>query len=58
MLMSKNKVTDHQVGGDHYKKLTIQPTEYIMANNLNFCEGMLLSMLQDIVSKEKDYKTY
>jgi hypothetical protein len=37
--MSKNKVTDHQVGGDHYKKLTIQPTEYIMANNLNFCEG-------------------
>ena len=39
MLMSKNKVTDHQVGGDHYKKLTIQPTEYIMANNLNFCEG-------------------
>ena len=29
----------HQVGGDHYKNLTIQPTEYIMANKLNWCEG-------------------
>ena len=30
---------EYQVGGDHYKNLTIQPTEYIMANNLNWCEG-------------------
>ena len=30
---------DYQVGGDHYKKLKIQPTEYIMANYLNWCEG-------------------
>ncbi len=30
---------EHQVGGDHYKKLKIQPTEYIMANNLNWCTG-------------------
>ena len=29
----------HQVGGDHYKNLTIKPTEYIMANKLNWCEG-------------------
>ena len=29
----------HQVGGDHYKNLTIGPTEYIMANKLNWCEG-------------------
>lgn len=28
-----------QVGGDHYKKRAIQPIEYIMANNLGFCEG-------------------
>ena len=30
---------NYQVGGDHYKKLKIQPTEYIMANNLNWCKG-------------------
>jgi hypothetical protein len=30
---------DTQVGGDHYKLSPIQPIDYIMANNLNFCEG-------------------
>ena len=33
---------DTQVGGDHYKKLAIQPTEYIIKNNLNFCEGNVI----------------
>jgi hypothetical protein len=28
-----------QVGGDHYSKYAIQPTEYIIKNKLNFCEG-------------------
>jgi hypothetical protein len=28
-----------QVGGDHYKTASIQPVEYIRANNLNFFEG-------------------
>lgn len=28
-----------QIGGDHYKKLGIQPIEYIMSNDLGFCEG-------------------
>ncbi len=28
-----------QVGGDHYKKMAIQPTEYCVANGLNFAEG-------------------
>lgn len=27
-----------QVGGDHYKKLAIQPMEYSMANNLDACQ--------------------
>lgn len=27
-----------QVGGDHYKKLKIQPMEYAMANNLDPCQ--------------------
>jgi hypothetical protein len=30
---------EYQVGGDHYSQLKIQPTEYIMANKLNWCEG-------------------
>lgn len=30
---------DIQVGGDHYKKYKIQPVEYIVANNIPFCEG-------------------
>ena len=30
---------ERQVGGDHYKNLTIGPTQYIMANKLNWCEG-------------------
>ncbi len=31
-----------QVGGDHYKKLAIQPVEYILANNLGFVEGAVI----------------
>jgi len=27
-----------QVGGDHYKKLKIQPIEYALANDLGICE--------------------
>lgn len=27
-----------QIGGDHYKKLKIQPMEYSMANNLDACQ--------------------
>lgn len=29
---------DVQVGGDHYKKLPIQPIEYAMANKLDACQ--------------------
>ncbi len=28
-----------QVGGSHYKKYKIQPVEYAMANNLNYCQA-------------------
>lgn len=31
-----------QVGGNHYQKYAIQPTEYIIKNNLNFCEGNVI----------------
>lgn len=30
---------DTQVGGNHYKDMAIQPSEYIRANNLGWYEG-------------------
>lgn len=33
---------DVQEGGDHYKKLAIQPVVYITANNLPFIEGCVI----------------
>lgn len=35
-------IKDKQVGGDHYKKLPIQPMEYILANDLGFIEGSVV----------------
>jgi hypothetical protein len=28
-----------QVGGDHYKEMVIQPLEFVVRNNLGFCEA-------------------
>lgn len=39
------KALDTQVGGNHYKNLKIQPIEYIMANNLNYCQGNAIKYL-------------
>jgi hypothetical protein len=36
--MSNNR----QVGGDHYERLAIQPTEYAHANGLGFIEGNIV----------------
>lgn len=36
---------DVQEGGDHYRKLKIQPIEYIYANNLGFCEGNIVKYI-------------
>lgn len=33
---------DIQVGGGHYKNLAIQPIEYIMKNNLSYCQGNIV----------------
>ena len=32
----------NQIEGNHYKKLKIQPVEYIHANSLGFCEGSVI----------------
>lgn len=34
-----------QYGGTHYKDKAIQPIEYILANDLNFCEGNAIKYL-------------
>jgi len=39
------KSTDYQVGGNHYKELKIQPIEYILANNMGFCEGAIVKYI-------------
>lgn len=31
-----------QIGGNHYKKLKIQPTEFIHANEIPFIEGNII----------------
>lgn len=31
-----------QVGGEHYKKCSIQPIDYIVQNNLSFIEGNIV----------------
>lgn len=36
---------NEQIGGDHYKKLKIEPIEYIMANQIGFCEGSAIKYL-------------
>lgn len=33
---------DAQVAGSHYKKLKIQPIEYIAANDLDFLQGSIV----------------
>lgn len=34
-----------QHGGSHYKKLAIQPVEYIMANNIPYMEGNVIKYI-------------
>jgi hypothetical protein len=42
---NKPQALETQIGGSHYKKLKIQPVEYIMANDLGFCEGCAIKYL-------------
>ena len=39
--MSK-KHSDKQIGGEHYKHMKIQPTEFIAANDIPFIEGNVI----------------
>lgn len=37
--------TNHQVGGDHYKKMKIQPIKYILDNGLGYCEANVVKYI-------------
>lgn len=36
---------DKQIGGSHYENLAIQPIEFILKNNLPFCEGNVVKYI-------------
>ena len=42
MIYDPNNPLNRQEGGDHYKKLKIQPVEYIVANKIGFIEGSVI----------------
>lgn len=52
---SENKDTSDtlnvQVGGDHYKSMTIQPVEFIERNRLGFCAGNVVKYVCRFKSK-------
>jgi hypothetical protein len=39
------KVLDKQVAGDHYKKMAIQPVEFIVKNNIPFLEASAIKYI-------------
>jgi len=39
------KPSEQQIGGDHYKSMTIQPSEFIHRNNMNWCEGSAIKYI-------------
>jgi len=36
---------DHQVGGNHYARHSIQPWDYIVANDLGYLEGNIVKYI-------------
>ncbi len=40
--INSNSALDNQIGGSHYKDATIQPIEYIEANEIKFLEGCVI----------------
>ena len=43
--MGKVESLNHQEGGNHYKKCSIEPTEYAHANGLGFIEGSIVKYI-------------
>jgi hypothetical protein len=43
--MVNNNPLTTQVGGDWYKKLKIQPIDYVMSNDLNYLQGAVVKYI-------------
>ena len=43
--VNKNSALDVQIGGAHYKKMPIQPVEFVHKNGIGFCEGSAIKYL-------------
>jgi hypothetical protein len=41
----KHNTLDHQVGGDHYQKMGVQPWEIVEKNKLDFFEGSAVAYI-------------
>tara|TARA_Y100000992_G_scaffold182209_1_gene123044 strand:- start:138 stop:365 length:228 start_codon:yes stop_codon:yes gene_type:complete len=45
MKKRKSQALSKQVGGAHYKQASIQPIEFILAHNLNFCSANVVKYI-------------
>ena len=53
-----NSAISREVGGNHYKKLKIQPIEFITANNLDFIDGNIIMYTVSRKDVEDDKERY
>lgn len=51
MAARKQKASETQVGGGHYKDMAIQPMEYSMANNLNALQHTIIKYVSRYKNK-------
>lgn len=51
MIPNGTSALDVQVSGDHYKKMKIQPVEFIHANNIPYLEGNVIKYISRWRSK-------
>ena len=49
----KDEIYKKQVGGDHYKSMAIQPSEFINRNNIPFAEGNAIKYMSSQTEKSK-----
>lgn len=49
--LPKVAASAQQIGGDHYRKLVIQPAEYTQKNNLTYLEGAVVKYISRYKSK-------
>ena len=56
--MKKKSVWDKQHGGSHYQKFTIQPSKFVVENELLFPEGCAIKYIcrHSMKGKEEDIK--